>query len=233
MQSQMSSAMENAKGAAATVSERVTDFLQGNPFETPVGRKIEMATDATILEAENWGLNMEICDFINSTVEGGRDAMRAIRKRLHTQMSKNHAGVMYTLTVLETCVKNCDIRFHELVCQKEFVNDLVRLIGPKYDAPQVVQERVLTLIKAWNDAFRDDQRLQGVCQVYDDLKAKGVEFPVIDPESTAPILTPKRCATGVPLHLADPIELSGEQLVKLRKDLDVVQTNLSNHQCRS
>lgn len=29
-----------------------------------------MATDASILATENWGLNMEICDFINNTPEG-------------------------------------------------------------------------------------------------------------------------------------------------------------------
>lgn len=54
---------------------------------------------------------------------------------------------MYTLTVLETCVKNCDQRFKALVCQKDFANELVKLIGPKFDAPQVVQERVLSLIQ--------------------------------------------------------------------------------------
>ncbi|VDN57785.1 unnamed protein product [Dracunculus medinensis] len=147
MQDQVTNAMESAREAAATVGERVSDFFQGNPFATPCGRKVEMATDASILATENWGLNMEICDFINNTPEGGRDAIRAIRKRLHTQMSKNNAIVMYTLTVLETCVKNCDITFHELVCQKDFINELVKLIGPKFDAPQIIQERVLSLIQ--------------------------------------------------------------------------------------
>ena len=77
----------------------------------------------------------------------GRDAIRAIKKRLQTQIGKNNATVMYTLTVLETCVKNCDQRFKALACQKDFVNELVKLIGPKFDAPQVVQERVLSLIQ--------------------------------------------------------------------------------------
>ena len=76
-------------------------------------------------------------------------------------MAKNNSVVMYTLTVLETCVKNCDHRFHVLVCNKvnckshfikmiclqDFVQDLVKLIGPKFDAPQIVQERVLSLIQ--------------------------------------------------------------------------------------
>lgn len=121
----------------------------------------ELATDANILATENWGLNMEICDFINGTEDGlgnndraisaehfrARDAVRAIKKRLHNAMSKNNAVVMYTLTVLETAVKNCDHRFHELVCNKDFVQDLVKLIGPKFDAPQIIQERVLSLIQ--------------------------------------------------------------------------------------
>jgi hypothetical protein len=58
-------------------------------------------------------------------------------------------SVMYTLTVLETCVKNCDMRFTALVCQKDFVSELVKLVSAKYDAPQIVQERVLALIQVF------------------------------------------------------------------------------------
>lgn len=78
-----------------------------------------------------------------------KDAVRAIRKRLHTNMCKNNAIVMYTLTVLETCVKNCGHNFHVLVCSKDFVQDLVKLIGSKFDTPQIIHERVLSLIQVW------------------------------------------------------------------------------------
>ena len=60
---------------------------------------------------------------------------------------------MYTLTVLETCVKNCDHRFHELVMNKDFINELVKLIGPKFDATQIIQERVLSLIQVCISIF--------------------------------------------------------------------------------
>ncbi|RCN46171.1 VHS domain protein [Ancylostoma caninum] len=146
---QVSKTMESAKEAAAKVGEQVSDFFQGNPFSTPVGRKIELATNASILATENWGLNMEICDFVNNTEDGAKDAVRAIRKRLHTNMCKNNAIVMYTLTVLETCVKNCGHNFHVLVCSKDFVQDLVKLIGSKFDTPQIIHERVLSLIQVW------------------------------------------------------------------------------------
>ena len=50
---------------------------------------------------------MEICDIINHTEEGPGDAVRAIKKRLHQVMGKNSKTALFTLTILETCVKNC------------------------------------------------------------------------------------------------------------------------------
>lgn len=48
--------------------------------------------------------------------------------------------------MLETCVKNCGKRFHALVTNKDFVQELVKLIGPKNDPPPAVQEKVNFLI---------------------------------------------------------------------------------------
>ncbi|CAK5073712.1 unnamed protein product [Meloidogyne enterolobii] len=247
VQEQVSNAMERMGEAAQSVGQKVSDFFQGNPFDTPVGRKIELATDATRLATENWGLNMEICDFINSTNEGPRDAVKAIKKRLQTQMGKNNATVMYTLTVLETCVKNCDERFTTLVCHKEFVADMIRLISVKYDAPQIVQERVLALVQSWADAFRDNPTFSGVVEMYDELKSKGVEFPATNLDSMAPIITPKQTVFVPSSQTAPPqqqqfpnypISSSGssqptlqllvqDQMAKLRSELDLVHVNMT------
>lgn len=78
-----------------------------------------------MLPSENWGLNMEICDIVNSSPDGPKDAVKAIRKRLTMSAGKNYTVVMYTLTVLETCVKNCAKGFHVMVCSKEFISELV------------------------------------------------------------------------------------------------------------
>lgn len=88
----------------------------------------EQATDGS-LPSENWALNMEICDIINSTADGPKDAIKAIRKRLTQSAGKNYTIVMYTLTVLETCVKNCSKAFHVLVCNKEFIGELVSFLN--------------------------------------------------------------------------------------------------------
>ncbi|KAK7063194.1 TOM1-like protein 2 [Halocaridina rubra] len=220
-------------------------FFGGNPFATPVGQKIEQATAET-LASEDWGLNLEICDLINESEDGPRDAIKAIRKRL-TSQPKNYTVVMYSLTVLETCVKNCGKRFHVHACSKDFVQELVKLIGPKNEPPAAVQEKVLSLIQAWADAFRHQPELSGVSQVYADLKHKGVEFPMTNLDTMAPIITPQRTITTPeprPTRLqaggttsprrqaahqsttpVAPVALTAEQRAKLHSELDVVESN--------
>lgn len=68
----------------------------------------------------------------------------------------------------------------------------VKLIGPKNDPPTAVQEKVLSLIQSWADAFKTIPELSGVVQVYQDLLAKGIEFPPTDLDAMAPIHTPQR-----------------------------------------
>ncbi|XP_078286791.1 TOM1-like protein 2 isoform X2 [Rhinoraja longicauda] len=224
------------------------EFLYGNPFSTQVGQRVEQATDGS-LQAEDWGLNMEICDIINETEEGPKDAIRALKKRLSG--NKNFREVMLCLTVLESCVKNCGHRFHVLVASRDFVEDvLVKTILPKNNPPNIVQDKVLSLIQAWADAFRSTPDLTGVVTVYEELRRKGLEFPMTDLDALSPIHTPQRTTpeidpaasqnSGVvqpalfpvseqPIPVAASeggITPSLEQVAKLRSELDVVNGNV-------
>ncbi|EGW01264.1 TOM1-like protein 2 [Cricetulus griseus] len=140
---------------------------------------------------------MEICDIINETEEG--------MKRLSG--NRNYREVMLALTVLETCVKNCGHRFHLLVANRDFIDSvLVKIISPKNNPPTIVQDKVLALIQAWADAFRSSPDLTGVVHIYEELKRKGVEFPMADLDALSPIHTPQRIA-------------------RLRSELDIVRGN--------
>ncbi|XP_063170740.1 TOM1-like protein 2 isoform X1 [Candoia aspera] len=229
------------------------EFLLGNPFATPVGQSLEKATDGS-LQSEDWTLNMEICDIINETEEGPKDAVRALKKRLNG--NKNYREVMLALTVLETCVKNCGHRFHILVANRDFIDGvLVKIISPKNNPPTIVQDKVLALIQAWADAFRSSPDLTGVVHIYEELKRKGVEFPMADLDALSPIHTPQRSVpeidpaanmhksqsqqkmssstspTAFPgsqapaLNVAGPITANTEQIARLRSELDVVRGN--------
>lgn len=100
--------------------------------------------------------------------------------------------------VLETCVKNCGKRFHLQVTSKDFIRDLVNIIGPKNDPSPALQEKVLSLIQCWADAFKNQPELNGVYQVYVELKGKGIEFPDQDLDAMAPIHTPQRSVVHPP-----------------------------------
>nr|XP_056702077.1 target of Myb1 membrane trafficking protein [Euleptes europaea] len=230
------------------------EFLLGNPFSSPVGQRVEKATDGS-LQGEDWALNMEICDIINETEEGPKDAFRAIKKRIVG--NKNFHEVMLALTVLETCVKNCGHRFHVLVSSQDFVEGvLVRTILPKNNPPAIVHDKVLTLIQSWADAFRSSPDLTGVVAVYEDLRRKGLEFPMTDLDMLSPIHTPQRTVytsdsppgqnspavdssqtvesilhpvslPGAPGTSAEaPITPTPEQIGKLRSELEVVNGNV-------
>lgn len=64
--------------------------------------------------------------------------------------------------------------------------------GPRNDPPTDLQEKVLTLIQSWSDAFQQYPELQGVTQVYQELKSKGIEFPMTNMDLMAPIITPQK-----------------------------------------
>ncbi|XP_038550262.1 target of Myb protein 1 isoform X6 [Micropterus salmoides] len=182
------------------------EFLMGNPFSTPVGQRIECATSSS-LPSEDWALNMEICDMINSSEEGPKDAVRAIKKRIVG--NKNFKEVMLALTVLETCVKNCGYRFHIMVTTRDFVEGvLVRSIIPRNNPPLVLHDRVLSIVQAWADAFRSSPDLTGVVSVYEDLRRKGLEFPMTELEGYSPVQAPKT-------------------VKKLKTELGVVRSNLT------
>ncbi|KAL1129214.1 hypothetical protein AAG570_013743 [Ranatra chinensis] len=193
---------------------------------------------------------MEICDIINETEDGPKDAIKAIRKRLQQAAGKNYTIVMYTLTVLETCVKNCGKKFHVLVCSKEFISELVKLIGnelffmknsvpgPKNEPPTAVQDKILSLIQSWADAFYQQSEMAGVMQVYQELRLKGIEFPMTDLDSMAPIHTPQKVCRGptsdgraspvAPVAAVGSVPpLSQEQSAKLYRELEIMQINMT------
>ncbi|XP_056136044.1 target of Myb1 membrane trafficking protein-like isoform X2 [Lampris incognitus] len=232
------------------------EFLIGNPFSTPVGQRIERATSA-LLQSEDWGLNMEICDIINETDDGPRDAVKAIKRRIIG--NKNFREIMLALTVLEACVKNCGHRFHVLVASQDFTEGvLVRTILPKNNPPTALHDRVLSLIQSWADAFRSSPSLAGVVYVYEDLRRRGLEFPMTDLDALSPIHTPHRSVPEngspetVPVNAPScqseqqpsavaptqytlppaptnegPVSISPEQEQRLRSELSLVKGNLT------
>lgn len=60
---------------------------------------------------------------------------------------------------------------------------------------------VFTVGQAWADAFRSSPDLTGVVHIYEELKRKGVEFPMADLDALSPIHTPQRVSGNKHEHL--------------------------------
>ncbi|CAH8610727.1 unnamed protein product [Heterobilharzia americana] len=156
------------------------NIFQPHPFSTAVGTLTERATDSG-QPSEDWALILEICDTVNETDDGPKEAIRAIKKRLVTSAGKDNVSIWYTLTLLETLVRNCGRRFHSQVANKEFLHAFLKLLSPKNDPPQQLQTKVLYMLKCWISSNWDVPGKRDLDKVYASLLQKGVQFPSVAP----------------------------------------------------
>ncbi|XP_010576978.1 PREDICTED: TOM1-like protein 1 isoform X3 [Haliaeetus leucocephalus] len=168
-----------------------------DPFGTAVGSLVDRATFGA-LQAEEWGQFMHICDVINATEEGPKDAVKALKKKLSKNC--NHKEIRLTLSLLDMCIENCGPRFQSLVVKKDFCKDkLVKLLNPRYNLPIDMQEKILTFIM----------------QTSSQPSAKS------SPSSANPA---KRSL--LPLPTGPTLLLTPEQIGKLYSELDMAKMNV-------
>uniref|UniRef100_A0A8D0PRL7 Target of myb1 like 2 membrane trafficking protein n=1 Tax=Sus scrofa TaxID=9823 RepID=A0A8D0PRL7_PIG len=146
------------------------EFLLGNPFSTPVGQCLEKATDGS-LQSEDWTLNMEICDIINETEEGPKDAIRALKKRLNG--NRNYREVMLALTIARLRSELAVVRGNtkvlsemltEMVPGQEAASDL-ELLQELHRTCRAMQQRVVELVSR----VSNEEVTEELLRVNDDL----------------------------------------------------------------
>ena len=108
--------------------------------------------------------------------------------------NKNSKAALFTLTLLETCVKNCRREFRVLVCGREWAEELHQ---SSLESPEAVRDQVLGLLQSWAAAFSSDPVMAGVGELVAGLRARGVEFP--EPSTQDIILTSSQVSQSVSL----------------------------------
>uniref|UniRef100_A0A671XJU9 Golgi-associated, gamma adaptin ear containing, ARF binding protein 1 n=1 Tax=Sparus aurata TaxID=8175 RepID=A0A671XJU9_SPAAU len=76
--------------------------------------------------------------------------------------------------VLETCMKNCGKRFHSEVGKFRFLNELIKVVSPKYlgaRAPESVKKKVLEMLYSWTVRLPDETK---IADAYQMLKKQGI-----------------------------------------------------------
>ncbi|KAK5899380.1 hypothetical protein CesoFtcFv8_008867 [Champsocephalus esox] len=126
---------------------------------------------------EDWEFIMGFCDQINKELEGPQISVRLLA---HKIQSPQEWEAIQALTVLEACMKNCGRRFHNEVGKFRFLNELIKVVSPKYLGDKVserVKTKVIEMLYSWTMSLPDETK---VFEAYEMLKSQGIVLT--DPE---------------------------------------------------
>uniref|UniRef100_A0A672ZSI7 Golgi-associated, gamma adaptin ear containing, ARF binding protein 1 n=1 Tax=Sphaeramia orbicularis TaxID=375764 RepID=A0A672ZSI7_9TELE len=117
----------------------------------------------------------------------------AARLLAHKIQSPQEWEAMQALTVLETCMKNCGKRFHTEVGKFRFLNELIKVVSPKYlgsRAPEPVKKKVLEMMYSWTVRLPEETK---IADAYQMLKKQGIvkQDPVLPHDSPLPPPPPR------------------------------------------
>uniref|UniRef100_A0A8C3S160 Golgi associated, gamma adaptin ear containing, ARF binding protein 3 n=1 Tax=Chelydra serpentina TaxID=8475 RepID=A0A8C3S160_CHESE len=132
---------------------------------------------------EDWEYIIGFCDQINKELEGPQIAVRLLA---HKIQSPQEWEAVQALTVLEACMKNCGRRFHNEVGKFRFLNELIKVVSPKYLGDRVsekVKAKVIELLYSWTVALPEESKIK---DAYYMLKRQGIVMcdPIIPVDRT-------------------------------------------------
>ncbi|XP_077055086.1 ADP-ribosylation factor-binding protein GGA3a isoform X2 [Siphateles boraxobius] len=132
---------------------------------------------------EEWEYIIGFCDQINKELEGPQISVRLLA---HKIQSPQEWESLQALTVLEACMKNCGRRFHNEVGKFRFLNELIKVVSPKYLGDRVseqVKTKVIELLFSWSVALPDEAK---ITEAYQMLKIQGIvtEDPEVPVDKT-------------------------------------------------
>ncbi|XP_029996397.1 ADP-ribosylation factor-binding protein GGA3 isoform X3 [Sphaeramia orbicularis] len=149
---------------------------------------------------EDWEYIIGFCDQINKELEGPQIAVTLLVHKIHSPQewealqaltvrnispeynqafpSLNYCRIylieIFCAQVLEACMKNCGRRFHNEVGKYRFLNELIKVVSPKYmgdSAPEKVKTKIVELLYSWTVAFPDEAKIS---EAYQTLRRQGL-----------------------------------------------------------
>uniref|UniRef100_A0A673Z8S0 Golgi associated, gamma adaptin ear containing, ARF binding protein 3a n=1 Tax=Salmo trutta TaxID=8032 RepID=A0A673Z8S0_SALTR len=171
---------------------------------------------------EDWEYIIGFCDQINKELEGPQIAVRLLA---HKIQSPQEWEAIQALMVLEACMKNCGKRFHNEVGKFRFLNELIKVVSPKYlgdRVSEVVKKRVVDMLFSWTLSLPDEAKIS---EAYQMLKKQGIV--TVDPE----VPLDKTLMPSPPSRPKNPVFESEEkskrlaELLKSKKPEDLQEAN--------
>uniref|UniRef100_A0A8C4Z350 Golgi associated, gamma adaptin ear containing, ARF binding protein 1 n=1 Tax=Gadus morhua TaxID=8049 RepID=A0A8C4Z350_GADMO len=159
------------------------------PDEASLESLINKATNPMNKE-NDWESIKAFWDLLNNETEGPQLATRLLA---HKIQSPQEWEALQALTLLETCMKNCGKRFHTEVAKFRFLNELIKVVSPKYlgsRAPEPVKKKVLEVMFSWTLGLPEETK---IADAYQMLKKQGIvkQDPVLPHDTALPPPAPR------------------------------------------
>uniref|UniRef100_A0A8V5FR12 Uncharacterized protein n=1 Tax=Melopsittacus undulatus TaxID=13146 RepID=A0A8V5FR12_MELUD len=131
---------------------------------------INKATNPLNKDLDWDGINA-FCEQLNKELEGPPLATRLLA---HKIQSPQEWEAIQALTVLESCMKSCGKRFHDEVGKFRFLNELIKVVSPKYlgsRTSEKVKSKILELMYSWTLGLPHEVKIS---EAYQMLKKQGI-----------------------------------------------------------
>ncbi|KAI9246727.1 hypothetical protein BDA99DRAFT_609524 [Phascolomyces articulosus] len=130
---------------------------------TTITTNVEKVTDPSLQELD-WSLVFQICDVVNNTELGAKEARKLLQKKM---LSTEPQTQVLALEVLDALSENCHNKFMPQLAAKSFAEDLDTLVSKTTD--DRVHSKLVHCLQSWVGRFGADGSLAGVHRVYDKL----------------------------------------------------------------
>ncbi|KFQ52244.1 ADP-ribosylation factor-binding protein GGA1, partial [Nestor notabilis] len=131
---------------------------------------LDKATNPLNKDLDWDGINA-FCEQLNKELEGPPLATRLLA---HKIQSPQEWEAIQALTVLESCMKSCGKRFHDEVGKFRFLNELIKVVSPKYlgsRTSEKVKSKILELMYSWTLGLPHEVKIS---EAYQMLKKQGI-----------------------------------------------------------
>ncbi|KAG5854575.1 hypothetical protein ANANG_G00039260 [Anguilla anguilla] len=140
--------------------------------------------------ADRWDCIQGFYEQVNKELEGPQIAMRLLAHKIQSPQEKE---ALQALTVLEACMNNCGKRFHSEAGKFRFLNEMIKVLSPKYLGMWTtaeVKQKVTEVLYSWTQWLKDEVKIQ---EAYSMLKKQGIikKDPKLPENVVMPPLSPR------------------------------------------
>ncbi|XP_036798112.1 ADP-ribosylation factor-binding protein GGA3 isoform X2 [Oncorhynchus mykiss] len=131
---------------------------------------LNKATDPSNSE-DRWDSIQGFYDQVNQEADGPQVATRLLAHKIQSPQQRE---ALQALTVLEACMNNCGKRFHSEAAKFRFLNELIKVLSPKFLGQwsgAEVKLRVTEVLYSWTLWLKEEPKIQ---EAYRMLKKQGL-----------------------------------------------------------